>query len=186
MALLTGGGLAALGGLTSGFLNDWMGKRRDERKYDNDAEQDARRYEHERRMAHEARHQERIARVYDETIILAGRAKIWVTYTRPMISFPGDPKPELPSVEEQSRIQSLLSVYGSPEVQERYEAWRKVVSELTVMDFRLKLAEDAEAKGRPGDDTAELWSKIGLDIKPREEASRRELAQAVAAELSRL
>jgi hypothetical protein len=61
LAILTGGGLAAVCGLISGLLTNWLGDKRDQRKY-----------EHERAMALDARRQERLEKAFLELLGLVG------------------------------------------------------------------------------------------------------------------
>jgi hypothetical protein len=53
LTVLTGGGLVALGGLVNGWLANRQGAKRDQSRYD-----------HERKMAEEARRQERLDQAY--------------------------------------------------------------------------------------------------------------------------
>ena len=53
LAVLTGGGLAAAGGLPGGWLSNWLGGKRDRRAH-----------AHEQQMAQEALAQERLERTY--------------------------------------------------------------------------------------------------------------------------
>ncbi|WP_157748297.1 hypothetical protein [Micromonospora echinaurantiaca] len=186
MALLTGGGLAALGGLVSGLVSNWLGRRRDERRYEHEAEQTERRHEHEWRMSYEQRRQERIVRTYEEVMDLVGRVDLWVTFTRQFFQMAGDPKPELPTIEEQARVQALLDVHGSPVVRERYRDWRSAVQELNLADQELRAAERTEDRGRSSAiDSADIWKRIGADIKPRVEERRQRLAASISEELDR-
>ena len=72
-ALLTGGGLLAIGAVVSGVLTNWLGAKRDERKY-----------VHEQAMAREARHQERLAQTYIELLKYVSHYSDWAESIPPL------------------------------------------------------------------------------------------------------
>jgi type II secretory pathway pseudopilin PulG len=58
---LIGAGLAVVGGLLSGALTNWLGAKRDERKYRHEQALAREAQRHEQALAREARRQERLA-----------------------------------------------------------------------------------------------------------------------------
>jgi hypothetical protein len=76
VTLLTGGGLIAAGAVVSGLLTNWLGSRRDKRGY-----------EHEQKMAREARTQERLDQAYialgGVPVALRGLGEVGASVPRP-------------------------------------------------------------------------------------------------------
>ena len=108
LAILTGGGLAALGGLLSGLVTNWLGDKRDQRKY-----------EHERAMALETRRQQRLEQAYIE---LLGYLSYHAEWARSVGAVQGpDPLPR----EDIRRIEARIEAYGSPKVRGMLQEWRE-------------------------------------------------------------
>jgi hypothetical protein len=104
LAILTGGGLAALGGLLSGLITNWLGDKRDQRKY-----------EHERAMALEARRQERLEQAYIELLGYLSHYAEWARSAQRLLGEPPAPPDPLPR-EELNRVEALVEAYGSEEI----------------------------------------------------------------------
>jgi hypothetical protein len=121
LAILTGGGLAVIGGLASGWLTNWLGEKRDQR-----------RYEHERAMALEARRQERLAKAYIALLGLLSYRDRWALSVRPFWGPVAKPDP-LP-VEEVMRIAAVLEAHGSPEVRGLFREWGARAAKLANAD----------------------------------------------------
>jgi hypothetical protein len=143
LALLTGGGLAALGGLLSGVITNLLGARRDRRKY-----------EHERAMALEARRQERLEQAYIELLGFLSHYAEWMSSPRRLlgqqVALP-DPLPR----EELNRIMVLLEAHGSQEVRRLLSEWRSCAAKLENVDAGLPLVQlDDEA-----DAEEEAWAR---------------------------
>jgi hypothetical protein len=124
--LLTGGGLAALGGLLSGLITNWLGAKRDQRKY-----------EHERAMALEARRQERLEQAYIELLRYLSPYADWAESAQRLLGKP-PAIPDLPPAEELKRVEALLEAYGSPEVRQLLREWRKHAARLQYADEGLQ------------------------------------------------
>jgi hypothetical protein len=130
LALLTGGGLAAAGGLLSGVLTNLLGAKRDQRKY-----------EHEQAMGREARRQERLAQTYIELLTYLSHYGDWAKSVRPMWgSFPApDPLPR----EERWRIEAFVTAYGSHEVNELLHAWGEHATKIDDADDLIRRVEQS-------------------------------------------
>lgn len=66
--LLTGGGLTAIGVVLAGLVTNWLGAKRDQRRYENEQAMAAQAQGHERAMALEARRQKRLEQTYIELL----------------------------------------------------------------------------------------------------------------------
>jgi hypothetical protein len=129
VAILTGGGLAALGGVLSAWVTNWLGKKRDERKY-----------EHERTMALEARHQERLEQAYIELLGYLSHYADWVKSVQRLRGKP-PAAPDPPPREELNRVEVLVEAHGSPEVRRLLREWREHAVKLQYADEGLPLIE---------------------------------------------
>jgi hypothetical protein len=156
LAILTGGGLAALGGLLSGLVTNWLGDKRDRRKY-----------EHERAMALEARRQERLEQSYIELLGFLSHYAEWMGSVRRLLG-QQVPLPDPPPREELNRVMVLLEAYGSQEVRRRLGEWRSCAEKLQAFDAGLPLVplhDEADAE-------AEAWARDPIKLK----AAQREAA----------
>jgi hypothetical protein len=128
LAILTGGGLALLGGLLSGLLTNWLGDKRDQRKY-----------EHERAMAMDARRQERLEQAYIELLAYLPHQAAWA---RPVRPFRGTVQADPMSFKEVKRIEALVEAHGSEEVrrllQQWRECWQKIDDEVAAIGLKEK------------------------------------------------
>lgn len=130
IAVLTGGGLSVIGGLATGWLTDWLGARRD-----------GRRYSHELEMARETRRQERLDLAYTELGRHLSRSADWARSVRP---FRGSyPAPALLPPEEQWRIETLVTGYGSEEVTRLLELWQEEAAKIRNADAIIWLSEQS-------------------------------------------
>jgi hypothetical protein len=85
LAILTGGGLAALGGVLSAWVTNRLGEKRDQRKY-----------EHERNMALETRRHERLEQAYIELLGYLAHHAEWASSVERLMRMevaPPDPLP---------------------------------------------------------------------------------------------
>jgi len=130
LALLTGGGLAVMGGVLSGVLTAWLGAKRDKR-----------RYTHERKMAREARVQERLAQTYVELHTYLSHHQDWANSVRPMWGPVPAPDPLPPA--ERWRIEALVTAYGSDEVRRLLGEWIEQAKKIENADQLMKLVEES-------------------------------------------
>jgi hypothetical protein len=127
LALLTGGGLAAIGGLVSSLIADWLGGRRDQRKY-----------KHERAMAIEARRQERLAQAYIDLLGYLSHHAAWAMSVR---SYPAVKAPDPLLRGEVKRVEALVESYGSPEVRGLLRVWRDRAGMIADADAMIGMVE---------------------------------------------
>lgn len=121
-AILTGGGLAALGGVVSAWITNWLGGRRDRRRYD-----------HERAMALETRRQERLEQAYIELLGYLSHYAEWMSSPQRLLGQQVAP-PDPPPLEERKRVMVLLEAYGSQEVRRLLREWRSCAAKLENAD----------------------------------------------------
>lgn len=142
ITLWTGGGLVAAGAVVSALVSNWLGARRDERRYKHErrAAQDAR--EHEQAMAQEARHQERLASAYIDLLAYLSHYLDWVRSVRPMWGPERRPDP-LPA-EERRRLEALVTAYGSKEVLRLLREWGERAKKIEDADSMLRLLEQSK------------------------------------------
>ena len=157
LAVLTGGGLAAIGGLLSGLLTNWLSDKRDQRKY-----------EHERAMALDARRQDRLEKAYLELLgFLAHKAR-WALSVRPNLGSVEAPDPFLEDVQ----VGTLVEAYGSLEVRELLSNWNDYATSLAnVADGRADIA--MEEKWLRRSPQLEKWVRSSPEL---DDEAKRELA----------
>jgi hypothetical protein len=128
LTLLTGGGLAAVGGLASGWVTNWHAAKRDQRKFAQDRE-----------MAREARNQDRLDQAYMELGKHLSRSADWARSMRPFRgSFPApDPLPP----EERYRIETVVFNHGSKEVRRLLNLWQEQAAKIRNADEVIGLSE---------------------------------------------
>lgn len=134
LTVLTGGGLVALGGLANGWLTNRQGVKRDQRRHD-----------HERRMAVEARRQERLDQAYIALGEYLSRFGDWAMSVQPFIGPISAPDP-LPAG-ERWRIESLVTAYGSVEVQGLLERWGECARRIENADVVIRMASESRDPG---------------------------------------
>jgi hypothetical protein len=128
LAILTGGGLAALGGLLSGLVTNWLGDKRDQRKY-----------EHERAMAADARRQERLEQAYIELLAYLAHNAGWARSVRPMVAIKA---PDPLTSEEIQRVEALVAAFGSEEVRQLLDEWFQRMHALAAANATVAEMED--------------------------------------------
>lgn len=128
LAVLTGGGLALVGGLLSGWLTNWLGARRDERKY-----------AHEKSLALEARRQERLEHTYSELLGYLSHYRAWALSIRPLLGSVTAPEPL--TDQDRWRIEALVAMHGSAEVRRLLEEWGRYPPKIQDADYTIQMAE---------------------------------------------
>lgn len=178
LAILTGGGLAALGGLLSGLVTNWLGDRRDRRKY-----------EHEQAMASETRRQQRLEKAYIELFgFLAHHAE--VAWSMGPLGGLVEKLHPLPG-EERRRIDVLISAYGSPEVRKLLDEWIQCFMALSGVAARLEITtgmvEDSQGSSPQLEDEAKRERKAMVSyqeaLQRADEAIRDRVRRELAGEV---
>lgn len=131
LAILTGGGLTIVGGVLSGWLTNWLGDKRDQRKY-----------EHERAMAGDARRQDRLEQAYIDLLGYLAHHAEWARSVRPFIGAPPAPDP-LPPIDVK-RVGALVEAYGSHEVRGLMREWRERAGRIADADATIRLLEKSK------------------------------------------
>jgi hypothetical protein len=134
LAVLTGGGLAAAGGLLSGWLNNWLGTKRDQRTH-----------AHEQHMAREALGQERLDRAYTELGIYLSHEAAWARSVHPFIG--PVPVPDPMTDQERWRIETLVTNHGSPQVRQLLDRWGEQRLKIQRADMVITMAEQSQSTG---------------------------------------
>jgi hypothetical protein len=130
LAVLTGGGLAAAGGLLSGWQSYRFGSKRDQITH-----------AHEQQMAREALGQERLDRAYTELGIYLSRHADWARSVQPFYGSVPAPDPMPP--QERWHIETVVTNHGSKEVRQLLERWRKQAQKIEDADAVIRMAEKA-------------------------------------------
>jgi hypothetical protein len=170
LALLTGGGLAVAGGLLSGLLTNWLGGRRDHRKYD-----------HERDMAREARRQDRLAQTYIELHRYLSHYWDWARSVRPL--WGPIPAPERLPREERWRIEALVTAYGSEEVRQLLDEWGEHAATIENADQMMRLVEESKNPSAQLDEEAQREHRALRDYKEAMHAADETIRERVRREL---
>lgn len=132
---------------------------------------------HERKLATEARDQQRLETAYVDLLEMAEAAGQWVQLVLPMLDTdPPQPDPPLPSLEVQGHVQAVVRAFGSPKVIERMESWEAVVREanMTVAVARMKDIPREAFKAR---------RTLDEGLRPQERSARRVLAEQISTDL---
>jgi hypothetical protein len=174
LAVLTGGGLAAGGGLLTGLLNNWLGGKRDERTH-----------AHEQHLAREARRQDRRERTYMDLGIYLSRQQDWARSRRPFLH--ADALPPLPP-EERWRIQTAVTLYGSKEVQGLLDQFDEQVMRIESADLEIAHNADQVAELDPELEQDELRGReaYGAALKMRLDDAAVAMFKAVEAIRARM
>jgi hypothetical protein len=106
------------------------------------AERDQRRFDHEMEMARDQRRQQRLAETYIVLLEQAERMGQWAAFVRPLMERAEGPRPALPDLAEQARVEALVRAYGSPEVKALVDEWRQTIREIIGADATIRTAED--------------------------------------------
>jgi hypothetical protein len=134
LAVLIGGVLAAAGGLLSGWQNNWLGSKRDQRTHT-----------HEQQMAREALGQGRLDRTHTELGIYLSHMAEWARSVHPSIGPVPTPDP-MPD-QERWRIETLVTNHGSPEVRQLLDRWGEQRLKIQRADMVIAMAEQSQSTG---------------------------------------
>lgn len=154
--MLTSGGLVALGAVLGavlgGLITNWLGERRDQRRYEHERAMAEQAQQHERAMARDARRQERLERAYLELLGFLSHHARWALSVRPLIGPVEAPDP-LPA-DEVRRVESLVEMHGSLEVRALMREWRARAQKLADADATIGAVERSRRPSKEMDDQA--------------------------------
>jgi hypothetical protein len=171
LAILTGGGLVALGGVLSAWVTNWLGKRRDQS-----------RYEHERTMALETRRQERLEQAYIELLGYLSHYAEWMSSPRRLlgqqVALP-DPLPH----EESNRVMVLLEAHGSHEIRRLLREWRSCAANLEQTDAGTPLDDEEDAEEAWARDPGKVIAGQRKAMLEADKAIRDRIRQELAGEV---
>lgn len=129
---------------------------------------------HERRLATEARQQQRLENAYVGLLDVAERVGHWAQLAWPVLDTdPPRPMPELPSLAEQAHTEALVRAFGSEQVLRHMKAWRDIVREMRALDITIRLAPAEHADAKAAFD----------GLRARESTAREALGDQVAVDL---
>ena len=168
LTLLAGGGLVAAGSVATGWLTNWLGSKRDKR-----------RYEHEQAMAQEARVQERLDQAYIVLGEYLSRFEDWARSVHPFIGSVPAPDPLQPA--ERWHIEALVTAYGSEEVQRLLDRWGECAQRIENADVVIRMAEQARGPS-PEFDQEALRERQALEDYRK---AMRDAADAVRSQVKR-
>jgi hypothetical protein len=151
LAILTGGGLAALGGLLSGLVTNWLGDRRDKRRYAHERAMAMEARRHDEATAAEARRQQRLEQAYLELLAYLAHHAAWARSVRSLF----DIKPPDPLKDENvKRIEGLVEAYGSDEVRRLMVEWIRCGGRFANTEAIIQMAERSPNSSEQLDDKA--------------------------------
>lgn len=130
MTLLTGGGLAVIGGVLTGLANNWSGAKRDQRSH-------ARQLQ----LAQEERQQARLQQAYTDLGLYLSRVTAWARSVRPLWG-PVPPPDQIPA-EELWQVETAVTLHGSPEVRQLLNEWAEQRIKIEKADFVIQQADNA-------------------------------------------
>ncbi|CAN5477083.1 hypothetical protein BH10ACT9_BH10ACT9_60800 [soil metagenome] len=127
---------------------------------------------HERRLATEAREQQRRENAYVDLLDVAERVGHWAQMSWPLFDTdPPRPVPEMPPLAEQAHTEALVRAFGSAQVLAGLKAWREVVRTMLSLDHQIQLGENVDAR------------REFSELRTREQATREALGDLVAVDL---
>ncbi|CAN5541506.1 hypothetical protein BH11ACT6_BH11ACT6_07440 [soil metagenome] len=130
---------------------------------------------HERRLAQEAREQQRRENAYVDLLDVAERVGHWAQMSWPLFDTdPPRPVPEMPLLVEQAHTEALVRAFGSAQVLAGLKTWRGIVLAMLTLDHQIRQGEsDAHPDARTEFD----------ELRTQERAAREEMGDQVAMDL---
>jgi hypothetical protein len=136
---------------------------------------------HDRLQAREAREQERLESAYLELLKMVHRAGQWAEMVYPVFQSGPPPDIRLPSLDIQADAAALVAAFGTPEVEEKLEAWRSVLRQMITQAGLVPRQDERPADVPPG----ELIARAKIhELRPEEKKRRDALAAQVRSELA--
>ncbi|MDY6998785.1 MAG: hypothetical protein SW019_19485 [Actinomycetota bacterium] len=129
---------------------------------------------HERRLATEARQQQRLENAYVDLLDVAERVGHWAQLAWPVLDTdPPAPVPEMPSLVEQAHTEALVRAFGSEKVLVRMKVWREILREMLALDNVIRVSPGDAAEARRAFD----------ELRVRERDAREAIGDQVAVDL---
>lgn len=128
-----------------------------------------------RLLAIDARQQQRIENAYLEALNEAERVGHWAQLVYPFVDTnPPQQPPVLPSLEDQAKTAAVIHAFGSREVQQLLEDWRKVVVKMTTQASLIGMQEAGIS----------IKARMTLEeLRPNERGARLALGEQMSKEL---
>jgi hypothetical protein len=168
LTLLAGGGLVAAGTIASGLLANWLGFKRDKR-----------RYMREQAMARETRGQERLEQAYIALGEYLSRSEDWARSVHPFLGPVPAPDPLQPG--ERWHIEALVTSFGSEEVQRLLDRWAECAQRIENADAVIRMADTARGPS-PEFDQEALRERQALEDYRK---AMRDAADAIRSQIKR-
>jgi hypothetical protein len=154
--LLTGGGLIALGAVLGAVLSalvaNWLGAKRDQRRYEHEQEMAGQAQRHEQAMAADVRRHDELKQAYLELLSYLSHHAEWARSVQPLMGTVAAPDP-LPH-EDVRRVEVLVTAFGSQEVARLLREWRDRAAELANADLTIRMVEESARPSQQLDDQA--------------------------------
>jgi len=143
------------------------------------------RFDYERQVAADTRRQARIENAYLRLLGLVDQGSAWAQSVKPVLgTIPPRPVPDLPSVEQQVEVGTIVGAFGSAPVQQLYEEWRRVLREVVGAVEEIDRENLYRRAGvSEGTDAGQPWKQLS-ELRPKERAARDALARQVNTELN--
>lgn len=141
-------------------------------------------FEHEHRLAREARQQQRLADSYVKLLGMVERTGQWAQMVKPIMdTIPPQPVRPLPELDEQAEVEAFVNAFGSNDVRAALGAWRGIVRDVIAAVGLIDLeAQDAQRARPSGVDYGSPYMKLH-ELCPVERSARESLARQVSREL---
>ena len=134
--------------------------------------------EHTERMAFDERQHKRLGDAYEEMLQIVARAHYWGDQVCPIFDS-DEPLPDLPSEDDQFRVQALLAAYGSDEVQQQFAEFGNLLRSIRILAETVHHSRDVIDRRN----NLNYRQQIDLELRPKLATRRRQLEKQVAAEL---
>lgn len=141
-------------------------------------------FEHEHRLAREARQQQRLADSYVKLLGMVERTGQWAQMVKPIMdTIPPQPLRPLPELDEQAEVEAFVNAFGSDDVRAALEAWRGIVRDVIAAVGLIDLEAQDVQRARPSSvDYGSPYMKLH-ELRPVERRARETLARQVSREL---
>jgi hypothetical protein len=170
-------GVVGLAGIRATYLTGKQGRQHTEQMA-------LRAYEQQRKLAEDARRQERLGDAYVRLLVMVEHTGAWAQAVKPVVDTdPPAPDPALPSADTQIQAAAAVNAFASDGVRDALKAWRDVVMQVIKKVQLINLEESLRGQeefrgvdfGRP---------RLQLEaLRPKEAEARSLLTDRVASDL---